>query len=281
LAPSSTLRDRVVTAIVLIGGFAAALFTLQAIGWTVLAALVLGCAAWEWAGFARCRSGARGAYALATVAAGTGAAWLLQLATGGTGTFTLACVYGATLAFWIIVAPIWLRRRPAAPSPALILAIGWIVLLPTFFAFVQLRNMHPMMLLLFLMTVWIADIAAYFVGSRFGRHKLAPSVSPGKTWEGVAGAFAATTVYALIWTAAFQRYAPAIVRDLPASVVWMLVLIMALTGLSVLGDLFESSLKRQAGLKDSATFLRGHGGLLDRIDALTSVLPAAALVCMI
>ena len=275
------LRLRVITAVALVGGFLVALFALPAIGWTGLAALAVALAAWEWAGFVRAPNSLRIGYSAATTGVGVGIAYALDLATGGAGALSLVPIYGVALAFWIIAVPSWLRRRPANPSRALILACGWVVLLPTFLALVQLRNMHPVVLLLFMATVWIADIAAYFVGRRFGRRKLAPSVSPGKTWEGLAGALAVTAVYALVWIALLRGYAPAVIRDLPASILWMLLLIEALVVLSVVGDLFESAMKRHAGLKDSGKLLPGHGGVLDRIDALTPVLPAAALVSMI
>jgi phosphatidate cytidylyltransferase len=155
------------------------------------------------------------------------------------------------------------------------------VLLPTFLALVQLRNLGPGTLLAFMATVWIADIAAYFFGRNFGRRKLAPNVSPGKTWEGFYGALAATAVYAGAWIGLFYGATPAAVRDLPWSPLWMIVLLEGLAVLSVLGDLFESAMKRQAGLKDSSSLLPGHGGVLDRIDALTPVLPVAALVNMV
>jgi phosphatidate cytidylyltransferase len=129
--------------------------------------------------------------------------------------------------------------------------------------------------------VWIADIAAYLVGYRFGRRKLAPRISPGKTWEGAAAALAATAVYACAWIIFAPGATPAVVRDLPWSPAWMLLLVAGLTALSVIGDLLESAMKRQAGLKDSGALLPGHGGVLDRIDALTPVLPVAALVSLV
>jgi phosphatidate cytidylyltransferase len=275
------LRDRVITAIVLVAALAAALFWLPAIGWTVLAAAVLAAAAWEWGGFARAGPGGRILYATATTGAGLAAAFAAGLTDGGAGVLALAALYGLALVFWIAGAPLWLARRPPAPPAALVLAVGWLVLLPTFLALVQLRNIGPWMLLGFMATVWVADIAAYGCGRRFGRRKLAPNVSPGKTWEGVYGALAATAVYAAVWTGLFRGATPAAVRDLPWSPVWMIVLLEVLAVLSVIGDLFESAMKRQAGLKDSGSLLPGHGGVLDRIDALTPVLPAAALVNMI
>ena len=275
------LRDRVITAIALIAALLAALFWLPPIGWTALAAAVLAGAAWEWAGFARAGPGGRILYATATAGTGLAAAYGAGLAEGGAGLLALAPLYGLALAFWVVGAPLWLARRPAAPSPVLVLAVGWIVLLPTFLALVQLRNLGPGTLLAFMGTVWVADIAAYAVGRKLGRNKLAPHVSPGKTWEGLYGALAATAVYAAAWIGLFRGATPTAVRDLPWSPVWMIVLIEALAVLSVLGDLLESAMKRQAGLKDSGSLLPGHGGILDRIDALTPVLPTAALVNMV
>jgi phosphatidate cytidylyltransferase len=275
------LRDRVLTAIALVAGFAAALFWLPPLGWTVFAAALVALAAWEWAGFARCGTAGRILYAAATALVGFAAAHATGLTAGGVGLLALALAHGLAVAFWVVGAPLWLARRPAHPSAPLVLALGWVVLLPTFLALVQLRNMGPWLLLAFMAIVWIADIAGYGFGRLFGRRKLAPSVSPGKTWEGVYGALAAGAVYAAAWLGLFRGATPAVVRDLPWSPLWMIVLVEALVVLSVLGDLVESALKRQAGLKDSGRILPGHGGVLDRIDALTPVLPAAALVNMV
>ena len=275
------LRDRVVTAIVLAAGFLAALFWLPALGWTALAGAILAVAAWEWAGFARCANAGRLAYAAVTVAGLVLAAHAFNLATGAAGTIALIPVYGLAAVFWVVGAPLWLARRPAIPPAVLVLGAGWLVLLPASLALIHLRNLDPRSLLLFLAIVWIADIAAYFAGRRFGRHKLAPRVSPGKTWEGLAAALVATAVYAFAWIAFARGATPAVVRDVPWSPVWMFVLVEGLTVLSVIGDLFESAMKRQAGLKDSGGLLPGHGGVLDRIDALTPVLPAAALVSLV
>jgi phosphatidate cytidylyltransferase len=275
------LRLRVATALVLVAVFLGALFGLPPLGWSLFAALVLAASAWEWAGFARCAGTGRMAYAAATTGAGLAIAWALGLALGRAGALALVPIYGVALAFWLGGAPLWLRRRPGAPASGLVLAVGWVVLIPTFLALVHLRNIHPATLLAFMLLVWIADIAAYFAGRRFGRRKLAPNVSPGKTWEGLYGALAATAAFGLAWIVFAPRHVPALVRDLPWSPLWMVGLAVALAALSVVGDLLESAMKRQAGLKDSGRILPGHGGVLDRIDALTPVLPAAALVCMV
>jgi phosphatidate cytidylyltransferase len=275
------LRDRVVTAAVLAAGFLAALFWLPPLGWTALTGGVLAMAAWEWAGFARCATGGRLAYAAVSVAVLVAAAHAFNLATGAAGTIALTPVYALAAVFWVVGAPIWLARRRLDGPAALVLGAGWVVLLPACLALIHLRNLDPRSLLLFMTIVWIADVAAYFVGHRFGRRKLAARVSPGKTWEGLAAALVATGVYALVWITFARGATPAVVRDLPWSPAWMLLLVEGLTALSVIGDLFESAMKRQAGLKDSGALLPGHGGVLDRIDALTPVLPLAALVSLV
>ena len=123
--------------------------------------------------------------------------------------------------------------------------------------------------------VWVADIAAYFTGRAFGRRKLAPSISPGKSWEGAYGAVAGVCAYGL----ACLSYIGYPVAE-PGKLVLALVGLVAFTAVSIIGDLFESLVKRQAGVKDSGTLLPGHGGILDRIDSLTSTLPLAALVVL-
>jgi phosphatidate cytidylyltransferase len=153
-----------------------------------------------------------------------------------------------------------------------LLVAGVVVLVPAGLAMAELP---PRQLLMALGLVWIADSGAYFAGSAFGRHKLAPSISPRKTWEGVAGGAAGSTIYAMIWASVDPQFPVRMQGE-----IWMPVLAGALLlcGLSVLGDLFESALKRQAGAKDSGALLPGHGGVLDRIDSATAVLPAALLL---
>jgi phosphatidate cytidylyltransferase len=119
-----------------------------------------------------------------------------------------------------------------------------------------------------LVLVWIADTAAYFVGRAWGRRKLAPSISPGKSWEGAIGGVVGAAAYAIICANFIQGIAR------PAFLAAAVLLAMV----SIVGDLFESAAKRQAGVKDSGTLLPGHGGILDRIDSATAVLPLAALL---
>jgi phosphatidate cytidylyltransferase len=273
------LRQRIFTAVVLAAVFLGALLGLPPLGWTVFAAGVLAAGAWEWCGFARGSRSARIGYAVGTAAVGLALAAVLGLAHGRPGALALIPIYGVAVAFWVVGAPLWLARRPPRPAAWLVLAVGWVVLIPTFLALVHLRNIGPVTLLVFMMLVWIADIAAYFAGHRYGRVKLAPAISPGKTREGLYGALLATAAFAVVWMLP-AVHVPALIRDLPGSLGGCL-LVAALTLLSVAGDLFESAMKRQADLKDSGRLLPGHGGVLDRIDALTAVLPAAALVSMV
>ena len=120
---------------------------------------------------------------------------------------------------------------------------------------------------------WVADISAYFVGRRFGRHKLAPNISPGKTWEGVAGGVFGVLIYGSI----VLNFSP-LREHWTIGIFGTMLLLLVLTAVSVAGDLFESLLKRQAEIKDSSQLLPGHGGVLDRVDSLTATLPLAALI---
>jgi len=167
------------------------------------------------------------------------------------------------------VAPLWLLRRWRVSSATLRAVVGGLLLLALWAALMDLHARGPRVLLGAAMVVWIADSAAYFAGRRFGRHKLAPAISPGKTWEGVVGALLALALYGI----ALGRFA-----GVPP---WPLLPLLAiLLYVSVLGDLFESWIKRVSGMKDSGALLPGHGGVLDRIDALASTLPVATGMLM-
>jgi len=180
-------------------------------------------------------------------------------------------VYGASVAFWLLLAPAWLKYRWRATQPLLLGLTGWIVLVPTWLALARLQ-IRPLQLLSFLAVVWIADSAAYFSGKRFGRRKLAPDISPGKTWEGAIGASVAVAVYYLVLRFVFE---PDWLGALTGVILFAVVTVM-----SIEGDLFESWMKRQAGVKDSGGLLPGHGGVLDRIDGLTAAMPLAALALL-
>src|SRR5207248_7652985 len=171
----------------------------------------------------------------------------------------------AAALFWLLAVPLWLARGVIMEHRAALLVSGFIVLVPAGFA---LAALPPLQVLAVLVLVWVADTGAYFFGRAWGRRKLAPSISPGKTWEGAAGGVVGALAYAII-LAAFT-----------ARVAWAPVLVAAalLAVISIVGDLFESAAKRQAGVKDSGALLPGHGGILDRIDSATAALPLAALL---
>jgi phosphatidate cytidylyltransferase len=184
-------------------------------------------------------------------------------------------IYGLSVIFWVLVVPAWLMIGWKPRNPWLMALVGWLLLLPTGLAMLDLRAENPWWLLAVMGLVWMADISAYFAGRKFGKNKLAPSISPGKTWEGVAGALLGVAVYvvvALMMTGEPRNYG-LIPHAIVAAWWW--------AGLAIIGDLFESAVKRQAGVKDSGALLPGHGGLLDRIDALTSTLPLAALALIL
>jgi phosphatidate cytidylyltransferase len=166
------------------------------------------------------------------------------------------------------------------------LAGGLAVLWLTWLAVAQAREIGVNFLLSILVLVWAADIFAYFAGRAFGlkftKRKLAPGISPGKSWEGVWGGMAGVIVLAVVWTLADARYqaaAPSIYSRLAAQGWWLLVLAaLFLAAMSVVGDLVESLVKRSAGVKDSSGLLPGHGGVLDRVDALLPTLPLAMML---
>jgi phosphatidate cytidylyltransferase len=273
------LRTRILTALVLIPSTLMALFWLNPRGWGVVTLVVIVIAALEWANLAGCNRLGSLIFVGGTFLTGL----VLLFAPGGFQAETgwpeyvplIAC--GAATLFWLLAAPVLLASGRGLGSSLALALTGALVLLATWVAVVQLQARSPWLLLALMAVVWIADTAAYFTGRAFGRRKLAPSISPGKTWEGVFGALIATGFYAL----ALLRFAPESaygqMPSLADSAGWV-ALILALTALSIVGDLFESLLKRHRGVKDSGKLLPGHGGVLDRIDALLAAMPAAALI---
>lgn len=261
---TSELGARVTTALFLVAGFLAVLFLLPPVVVALVFALVTALAAWEWAGLMKAGKYSRKLFA-GLVLVSCLVLWLRP-----TDSFPVLWVMAAL--FWMGLVPFWLVNRHSAGSSGYL--VGWVLLVPTWAALVDLHSRSPVLLLAVMALVWVADIAAYFTGRAFGKHKLAPAISPGKTWEGVAGAVAGVMVYGL-WAA---NRLPAIADVTPA---FMAAALLLLTALSIAGDLFESMIKRQANMKDSSQLLPGHGGILDRIDSQTSTLPVVALALML
>lgn len=269
------LRQRVITAIVLLGALLAAAAAGR-LALDAVLALFLGAAAFEWLRLAQ------HAPALCATAAMLFAGGLITaraLAPEPPAELVIGLCAVATLA-WLLIAVMVLRgaQRGARLQHGMSTALAFVLLAAAWIATMHLLDVGALYLLSVLAIVWLADIAAYFSGRRWGRRKLAPAISPGKTWAGVWGAVAAVLALALLLNAVaagVPAFSTMLLQELvlPAA----LTLLAALVGLSVFGDLFESLLKRQVGAKDSSRLLPGHGGVLDRIDAVIAVLPAAAL----
>jgi phosphatidate cytidylyltransferase len=227
---------------------------------------VLTLAAWEWAGFGALRGPAARLGYTAAVGCVLGLSWVWS-----GNPRHLLLLLGAACVWWGI-AFVWLATAPLRHQPGLALICGIPVLVPAFIALARVQvavrgfARGPDMVLWMLLLVFAADIGAYFAGRRLGRHKLAPRVSPGKTWEGAIGGLCAVAAVALIGTRHF---------GLPAAE--GVAFGVAIGVFSVIGDLTESMFKRAAGLKDSGSLLPGHGGILDRIDSVTAAAPLYAL----
>jgi phosphatidate cytidylyltransferase len=253
------LRARVITAVVLVVGLLLLLFALPVQGAIAAAALLLAAAAWEWAGFIGLTARLpRLGYAALIVLLGVLALLIPALMA------QLQTVMWLALAWWL-VALVLVLRFPCSFSPQVTALCGAAVLLPLWLVLVELL-LQPgyggLLVLLLMVIVWSADIGAYFAGRSFGRVKLAPSVSPGKTWEGVLGGLLGALIVAAVggW-----------LLELP--LIGLLLLTPGVAMISVLGDLTVSMFKRNAGLKDSGRLLPGHGGILDRVDSLAAAAP--------
>lgn len=260
------LKTRVITALLLVAALGLVLFAMPPLAAALAFAAIAALAAWEWGGLMKQDQPARVMYAFVLMLF----CWQLTVAAAP----LVPVLLGISSAFWILVVPFWFRRKwTLAGNDFFGYLMGALVILPTWAAMVALHAVSVWLLLAVMALVWVADISAYFAGRAFGRHKLAPAISPGKTWEGVAGAVVGVLVYGGI-VLGFSPLAGKVALAPPL----LVLLLVLLTAVSVMGDLFESLLKRQAGIKDSSGLLPGHGGVLDRIDALTSTLPLAALI---
>ncbi len=272
------LRQRVITALVLLALLLPALFAASPLPFALLSLLLISAAAWEWA---RLNAVGSGMAALATggLLAMLCAASLTKLTQVGQS----AGLWWLAMAVWLLGGAWALARGPAAWS-GLPRMIRWVLglggLWLAWAALAQARTIGINFLLSVMCVVWAADIAAYFCGRAFGRRKLAPTISPGKSWEGVYGGVAGVLLLSLLWL----WLEPGLSLDSPSLFLLLrqrlglgglALSLLLLAALSVMGDLFESLVKRSAGVKDSSALLPGHGGVLDRVDALLPVLPAA------
>ncbi|AWL07260.1 phosphatidate cytidylyltransferase [Massilia oculi] len=271
------LKTRIVTALVLLAVLLPVLYSNNPTAFAVVASVFFGAAIWEC--FRLFNPGAKSAVAIA-------AAWTLAFAYAffmrEQGDPTVWFAIGALLWLLRFAPTLKLGLPPLASTPNTLLSLLYaIALVACFAAIVMLFQYSALFLLSVLVIVWSADIFAYVCGKTFGKNKLAPSISPGKSWEGAIGGGVVTVLLASL-TVLFggEALANTFAVRVQASFGWagMLAVIALIVVASVVGDLFESQLKRRAGMKDSSNLLPGHGGVLDRIDALVPVLPLAALI---
>ncbi|HZO24153.1 MAG TPA: phosphatidate cytidylyltransferase [Steroidobacteraceae bacterium] len=260
---SEGLRKRITTAIILAAVLFAVALWLPARWIAGVLTLLMLAGAWEWSALLRFRSNALRAAYLAFLAAMMPVVWHVTATPEGRDIVLVSAVV------WWIVALGWIAFAPQFVAPWSAALAGALALLPAWIALLRLRLDLPRgaeWMLFTLILVFAADIGAFFVGRRFGRLRLAPTVSPGKTWEGVLGGALAGAVIAVLGSGWFR---------VPLQT--FLPLCLAAVGFSIVGDLTESLLKRFAGVKDSGTLFPGHGGVMDRIDSVTAAAPVLLL----
>ena len=272
------LRQRVITALVLLALLLPALFAASSLPFELFTLVLVSAAGWEWA---RLNGVQAPLPALATGAlvALMCAASLRNLPQMG----HAGGLWWAGTLLWLVGGALVLRRGPAgwpALPKCLRWALGPLLLWLAWLAMAQARTIGVNFLLSAMCVVWVADISAYFCGRAFGQRKLAITISPGKSWEGVYGGVAGVLLLSVLWIwgeSQFNLDSASLFKLLQQRLGWggLLLVALLLTALSVVGDLFESLVKRAAGAKDSSRLLPGHGGVLDRVDALLPVLPAA------
>ena len=269
------LKTRIITASILALLLLLVLFVLPEAWWIGLVVIVVMQGTLEWSKLSGLSSKGAYVYSALTLLLMLALVWFDAHHSEAEQVLPHLLVYVFSALLWLFVVPTWLIVGWKVKNHFVMCLVGWALLIPTGLAMIDLQNISPWVLLFVMCLVWVADIGAYFAGRKFGKTKLAPSISPGKTWEGVAGAMVAVTVYVLLvkTVSPYSEQSGLLSGLLLASWWWV--------GLAVIGDLFESAIKRQAGVKDSGTLLPGHGGLLDRIDALTSTLPLAAFVILL
>jgi phosphatidate cytidylyltransferase len=270
------LKQRVITAIVLLAFLLPALFAASAWPFAVLTLVLIGAAGWEWGRLNGAGAGAipMGVGLAVCCAVALWFGWA-QEAPGFPWWLAMLC--------WVLGGA-WALRRGPSGWPAIPLPVRWVLgLVLLWTAWLALANAKAFginFILSVFCLVWVADIAAYFGGRAFGRRKLAPAISPGKSWEGVWSGMAGVLVLATAWLMVDRSFAvdsPSLFSRVESRLGWLGVVLVAvfLSAMSVVGDLFESLVKRSAGAKDSSGLLPGHGGVLDRVDALLPVFPLA------
>lgn len=272
------LKQRIITAVLLLAVFLPALVNPSPVFFGLLTLLLIGAAGWEWARM-------QGLGSAMNIGSGVVVALILAWVMWAGSDLPWRGVWLATAAAWVLLS-VWMLARGVSrwsDWPSVIRhGLGLTLIVLAGAALWQARLQGWVFLLSILALVWTADVAAYFGGKRWGRRKLAPAVSPGKTWagaiSGLVGVLFLSTLW-LIWESVTPNSSPSLYTHL-----WRfgpglsLLALVFLTTMAVVGDLVESLVKRSAGIKDSSGLLPGHGGVLDRVDALLPVLPLAMML---
>ena len=253
------LKQRVVTAIVALSVLAVVMFVMPVIIARIAIALLMLGAAWEWSGFIFSKEN-KGRYVYLLFIAILMAVIFVELPNAGLVDIILKISLG-----WWFTALAWMFFFPTPIAQPVAWICGALVIVPAWLALDILYLQRPELLLFALLIVWVADMGAYFVGKGFGRVKLAPRISPGKTWEGVFGGVSAVMVLAAMGSQAFE-----------IEIVVIVPFCLAVAMISIVGDLTVSMFKRHSGMKDSGNLFPGHGGVLDRIDSVTAAAPLFA-----
>ncbi len=271
------LKQRVITAVVLLALLLPALLVSQPWPFALLTLVAIGAAGWEWARLNACGQPASIVFGIVLAAACAAALWRGWNIQAPVPAWWLAALV------WVLGGLAAIRLGPVAwPNlpRALRLVLGWLALWTAWLALAHAKTLGVNFILSVFCLVWVADIAAYFGGRQFGRRKLSPTISPGKSWEGVWSGMAGALVLAGLWLLADASFAvdsASLYTRLHdrAGALGLVLAVLFLAAMSVVGDLVESLVKRSAGAKDSSRLLPGHGGVLDRIDALLPVFPLA------
>ncbi|MDO5686095.1 MAG: phosphatidate cytidylyltransferase [Neisseria sp.] len=255
------LKQRIITGLILLGLMLGMLFYAPAGLWAAFAGAIALLVLWELGRLFRFSPQLMTGYLLASTALGL----VLYFFASAVPVSLIQGLAWVVLLFWVLVVPLWLINKWQLKNPWAAMLLGWLLTVPFWGALVLLHiHLSPLHLLCLMGLVWVADIGAYAFGKMFGRHKLAPAISPGKSWEGAVGGLLCVWLYVWIiirlgWVSVDLSW-------------WLLVAAAVLVAVSIIGDLFESWLKRCAGIKDSSNLLPGHGGVFDRADSLIAVL---------
>ncbi|MCH2356486.1 MAG: phosphatidate cytidylyltransferase [Pseudomonadales bacterium] len=281
----AVLKQRIVTAVVLLACLIAATTLLSSFGFALFVSVTVMLAAWEWCGLTGLgKQLSRAGYmtAIATVLAGLFLALNISGDALGVNQYRLAVILGLGTLFWLlslIILITYPTNKTAWNDQSKIAIMGLFALIPVWAAVIQLKYLMPSGVLVIALIILVAavDVGGYFVGIRFGRRRLAPELSPSKSWEGVWGGLGLCLLVGIGLSWAAHRYIEILE---PWQFIALLMLTLLTTFFSIIGDLLESMLKRNRNVKDSGGILPGHGGLLDRVDGLMAAAPIYTLLVM-